>query len=122
MILKTYNEFLNENIKVAKGYKYKVYLVDYSKRKLGDFSKNYYYDHPLIFNGDAGAYEKFMKKNYPKAIEATVRGTGEERNQNTLFNKQRDSENFPLLPYLTVVATGSNGMSYISIYMITPLK
>ena len=67
MKLKTYSEFVNESVRAMTGNTYTVYLVDYSKRKPGDFSKRYYTDHPVIFKGNKEDYVNFMDKKYPKA-------------------------------------------------------
>lgn len=115
------NQFLNEN---KKGDNYTVWLVDYTDRKNWEKKKSYYYDFPKIFEGDEDSFNEFMKKNYPNAQKINgLFGNKEETEQFKKFNKLRDSEGYPTIPYLQLHIGGFKNFSgYLVQYLLKPLK
>ena len=102
---------------------YTVWLVDYSNRELGDKSKRYYTDFPIIFNGNLDEYNVFMNTEYPNHVSMRgLFGNKEETEQFKKFNELRDCDNFPTIPYLQVHLSNKGTSGYLETYLINKLK
>ena len=107
----------------GEGYSYTVWLVDYSSRKKGDYSKTSYQDFPRIFEGDEDSWKNFMTKKYPKAIKISYPKTKDGKEQAERYWKLKDSDNFPITPHLVLHIGNVRGMSgWLEEYLLKPIK